>query len=66
MPNPIDDALEQCDRWLQALDAEREEVSQLMTDLRGLRDKVPMLFEVRPRRNVKAVLPVIKKALKAG
>jgi len=64
MPNPIDEGLEQCDRWLHALDVERDEVMQLMTDLRALRDKVPMLFEQRPRRNVTAVLPAIKKALR--
>jgi len=63
--NPITAALRVCEQWHAELDIERDEVTQLMAALRPLEQHYAMVLGVRPRRQVKAALPVIEHALKA-
>jgi len=63
--NPISSALEVCEHWLADLDRERDEVTALMLSLRPLEAHYAMVLGVRPRRQVKAALPAVERAIAA-
>jgi hypothetical protein len=64
--NPITEAITVCERWLADLDIERDEVSRLMGALRPLESHYAMVLGVRPKRQVKAVLPAVERAIASG
>jgi len=62
--NPVTEGLKVCEQWLTDLDVERDEVMRLMQSLRPLETHYAMVLGVRPKRQVKAALPAVERAMR--
>lgn len=64
MLTPIELAIADVERWLEALDRERDRASKVLGLLKGVRHETSLLLQQRPRRILpKVVFDMVKMAM---